>query len=123
MTIVSKVDANGEEIYMVYSIQDIKNKVTPIAVRYNIPLIYLFGSYAWGNATESSDIDILIDKTDSKIKNLFDMGLMYNDFSEVFAKTVDIITTDGLQQNEIERRAPRFLDNLQKERVLLYEKQ
>ncbi|GHU68065.1 nucleotidyltransferase [Clostridia bacterium] len=108
---------------MVYSIQDIKNKVTPIAVRYNIPLIYLFGSYAWGNATESSDIDILIDKTDSKIKNLFDMGLMYNDFSEVFAKTVDIITTDGLQQNEIERRAPRFLDNLQKERVLLYEKQ
>jgi predicted nucleotidyltransferase len=107
---------------MIYSIQDIKNKVTLIAERYNIPIVYLFGSYARGNATESSDIDILIDKTGSRINNLLDMGLVYNDFFDVFGKNIDLVTTDGLRQNEIERRAPRFLDNLNNERITLYEK-
>lgn len=40
----------------------IKNVIAPIAKSYGIKRIYLFGSYAKGEATEESDIDLLIEK-------------------------------------------------------------
>ncbi|MDR3294725.1 MAG: nucleotidyltransferase domain-containing protein [Clostridiales Family XIII bacterium] len=35
----------------------------PIAIKYQLPTVYLFGSYARGEATDDSDVDILIDRT------------------------------------------------------------
>ena len=35
----------------------IKQAVTPIARSYGVKRIYLFGSYAKGNANENSDVD------------------------------------------------------------------
>ncbi|MCL1990710.1 MAG: nucleotidyltransferase domain-containing protein [Defluviitaleaceae bacterium] len=43
------------------SISDIKNKLTPIFENNGIKKAILFGSYATGEATEDSDIDLLID--------------------------------------------------------------
>lgn len=43
---------------MVYSIEEIKRRVTPIAEKYKIPAIYLFGSYARGTVSSNSDIDL-----------------------------------------------------------------
>lgn len=48
---------------MVYTIDQIKAIVTPIAEKYHLPAIYLFGSYARGTATDGSDIDLLVDTT------------------------------------------------------------
>jgi len=42
------------------STKKINQIVKKIAAKYNPQFIYLFGSYAKGNATESSDIDLLI---------------------------------------------------------------
>ena len=44
------------------SINDIKTKITPICKNYDVAQAYLFGSYARGEATEDSDVDIRIDK-------------------------------------------------------------
>lgn len=46
---------------MVYSIKDIKEKTIPILSKYKIPRAGIFGSYAKGTATESSDIDLLVE--------------------------------------------------------------
>ena len=46
---------------MVYSIAEIQNKVLPIIQKYHIPAMYLFGSYARGEATDNSDLDFLVD--------------------------------------------------------------
>lgn len=46
----------------------------PIAKKYNLRAVYLFGSCARGEANRDSDIDLLIDSTGSTIKGLFDMG-------------------------------------------------
>nr|WP_096815348.1 nucleotidyltransferase domain-containing protein [Lactococcus piscium] len=43
---------------MVLTIDEIKEKVTPIAKKYGIKEVYLFGSYARGEADENSDIDL-----------------------------------------------------------------
>ena len=45
-----------------YTIDEIKNIVTPIAEKYQIAQVYLFGSFARGDFDEQSDIDIRIDR-------------------------------------------------------------
>ena len=40
---------------MIYTIEEIRRIITPIAKKYRLPAVYLFGSYARGDATETSD--------------------------------------------------------------------
>ncbi len=47
---------------MCYTIKEIQNKTAPIAESYGIKKMSLFGSYARGEATDDSDIDLFIDK-------------------------------------------------------------
>ena len=44
----------------IFTIRDIKDLVKPIAEKYKVKEIYLFGSYARGEADESSDLDFLV---------------------------------------------------------------
>ena len=43
----------------IYTIDEIREKVKPIAEKYGIEKVWLFGSYARGEATEESDVDLL----------------------------------------------------------------
>ena len=43
------------------TIEQIKRAVTTVGKKYGIKNACLFGSYAKGNATEKSDVDLLID--------------------------------------------------------------
>ena len=45
--------------------QKIKDIIDKIVVNYNPDKIFLFGSFAWGNPTKDSDIDLLIIKKTS----------------------------------------------------------
>ncbi|MBE6142176.1 MAG: nucleotidyltransferase [Erysipelotrichaceae bacterium] len=50
-----------DEDHGIIPFNKIVEKLMPILTKHNINLCYIFGSYAKGTATESSDIDILID--------------------------------------------------------------
>lgn len=104
---------------MVYTIDELRQKIKPIAAKYNLPAVYVFGSYARNEATEDSDVDILIDKTGSKIQSLFDMGGLYNDLCVCFNKKVDLVTTCALSTEEKKEIIPTFEETLAKERVTL----
>lgn len=106
---------------MVYSIEEIKKRVAPVASKYQLRAVYLFGSYARGEATESSDVDILIDRTGSTIKGMFDMGGLYSDLCDSVGKEVDLITTHMLEQDSTRQRTPWFIENVQREMRKLYE--
>ena len=56
----------------VYSLKEIKRIIKQILNKYGISDIYLFGSYARGEAKSNSDIDIYCDK--GNIKTLIDQG-------------------------------------------------
>ena len=45
----------------IYSHDEIKTYLEPIFRRYGVKIVILFGSYAEGNATEKSDIDLMVD--------------------------------------------------------------
>ena len=78
-----------------YSIQELKDIVTPLAQKYGAQRVYLFGSYARRDMTESSDVDLRIDK--GSIRGLALAG---------FPTT----SLDG-----------QFLSSIQEDEVLLYE--
>ena len=99
----------------VYSINQIQNIVAPIAKRYNVNSVYLFGSYARGCATEASDIDLCVDAP--ALRGMFGLGALYADLEDALRKKLDLITFGSLKYN----KDTRFLENLRKDRVLLYE--
>jgi predicted nucleotidyltransferase len=94
----------------IYSIDEIKTIIIPIAEKYGVEKVYLFGSYARGDATDKSDLDLRIDK--GSLKGLFMLGAMYSDLEEKFDKKLDLLTTASLDTD--------FLNQIKKEEVLLY---
>lgn len=105
---------------MIYTIDQIKERVAPVALKYRLPAVYLFGSYARGEATETSDVDILVDRTGTELQGMFAMGGLYDDLSEAVGKSIDLVTTGVLSQESTKERTPWFVENLNRERIKIY---
>lgn len=104
---------------MIYTIEEIKIRVLPVIQKYNIPAMYLFGSYARGEATEESDLDFLVDTTGTRLKSLLSLGELYCDLEEIFQKEIDLVTMRSVMQ-KIQTESDRsFRDTVMKERVSL----
>ena len=56
----------------IYSVGDLRAIIAPIAARHGVERVYLFGSYARGEATSSSDLDFRVDK--GSLRGLFALG-------------------------------------------------
>ena len=95
---------------MVYTVEQIAQRILPVAQKYGLKAVYLFGSYARGDMTDSSDIDLRIDKGD--IRGLQMAGLLL-DLEDTLGVPVDLVPTTSLDQ--------RFLDSIRGDEVLLYE--
>ena len=104
---------------MVYTIQEIRSKVMPLLVKYRIPAMYLFGSYARGDATEDSDIDFLIDTTGTELTSLLRLGALDCDLEEAFQKPIDLITVRSIMQESSMESDIDFRNTVLKERVRL----
>ena len=89
--------------------------------KYNLNAVYVFGSYARNEATDSSDVDILIDRTGSKIRGMFDMGALYNDLCDSIGKNIDLVTSHTLEQQSTKQRTPYFIENVNAEKIKIYE--
>ena len=105
---------------MIYTQKQIADLVTPIAKKYQIPVVYLFGSYARGTATEHSDIDLLIDTTGTDIKSLLQLSEVMLDLEDATGKNIDLITTSSLEQKTDRISALHFRDTVRRERMELY---
>lgn len=73
----------------VLSIKEIKERIKPILNKYGINNIYLFGSYARGEAKSTSDVDIYCDK--GNIKTFIDQGNLEDELKQALNKEVDIV--------------------------------
>lgn len=105
---------------MIYTIQQITERLIPIAQKYRLPAVYLFGSYARGDADENSDIDLLIDTTGTEIKSLLQLSAVYCELEEALGKQVDLITVSALEQPAQMESERRFRETVLRERVALY---
>ena len=80
---------------MVLSIDVIKENVTNICNKYDVNVVYLFGSYAKNKATGDSDIDLMIL---SKIEGIEYYQLL-NELENKLNKKVDLIRLEAAIQN------------------------
>ncbi len=93
-----------------YTIDEIKNIVTPIAEKYQIAQVYLFGSFARGDFNEQSDINIRIEK--GNLKGMFALCGFYTEVSDALGRKVDVLTTGSLSDE--------FLESIKRDEVMLY---
>lgn len=96
----------------IYTIDALRSIIAPIAARHGVDRVYLFGSYAHGEANQNSDVDLRVDKGD--IRGLFALGALYSDLADCLGKKLDLLTTGSLDQS--------FLRQIEKEEVLLYDR-
>ena len=104
---------------MVYTLEEIKQNVLPLVRKYNIPAMYLFGSYARGEAAEESDLDFLVDTTGTRLTSLLTLGELYCDLEEIFHKKIDLVTVRAVMQDARTDSDRDFRDTVMRERVKL----
>lgn len=92
-------------------ILEIKSIIQPIAFQYGLKKVFLFGSYAKGTATPSSDIDLLIEKGEPL--SLLKLAGLRQRFQDELNLSVDLLTTSGIEED--------FLKEIEGTEVLLYE--
>lgn len=73
----------------VLTIKQMKERILPILAKHNIHEVYLYGSYARGEAKNTSDVDIYCEAGD--IKTFIDQGFLEEELEESLGKKVDIL--------------------------------
>jgi predicted nucleotidyltransferase len=101
---------------MLKQFDEIREKILPVLLPYGINWIAIFGSYARGDYTSASDIDLLIDiEEPRKIPiGLFTWVRLENELSEKLGRQVELISNSGLNQ--------RIRPYIEADMVTIYEK-
>ncbi|MCD8006707.1 MAG: nucleotidyltransferase domain-containing protein [Oscillospiraceae bacterium] len=93
----------------VLSLQEIAEIVKPIAEKYGVEEIYLFGSYARGEASQNSDLDFLVfGGSLFKLTRIFSLA---EDLRKAFGKDVDVFEIHEVNADS------EFYQNVMKERL------
>jgi predicted nucleotidyltransferase len=96
----------------VYDIKEITNIVAPIAQEFGIRKLAIFGSYARGEANESSDIDFhIIDR--GTLRGLFRLAGFESALEDSLNRPVDVVTSGSLYDD--------ILQNIESEEMIIYE--
>lgn len=81
-------------------IDKIKEKVKPVAQKYNLTYIWIFGSYVKNKQRKDSDIDIILRTED--VAEGFKIVEVKFALEEVLNKVVDIVTTGSIKGSLLE---------------------
>lgn len=104
---------------MILTIEEITKKVAPIAKKYNLKEVYLFGSYARGEAREDSDIDLLYVKFDNSM-SLTTKYMLLDELEDGLGKKVDLVSLQAFVMNKKVPGTDEILENIEQEREEIY---
>lgn len=104
---------------MIYTLDEIAQRIRPVAEKYHLRAVYVFGSYARGEAREDSDVDLLVDDTDSGLRGLAYGGL-YSDLEDALEKSIDMVTAGALEQPVRHKSDISFREAVKRERREIY---
>jgi len=78
-------------------IEEMKKAAIPILRRYGVARAYLFGSYARGEQTESSDVDFLVEYAPGVRRSLLYHVRLINELEDALKADVDVVTEAALR--------------------------
>ena len=81
-------------------IEQIKEKIKPVALKYNLTYIWIFGSYVKNKQRKDSDIDIIV-KTEDVAEGFKIVEVKFA-LEEALNKEVDIVTTGSIKGSLLE---------------------
>lgn len=99
-----------DESHGVLTLETIKKICTDILKEYNVEYMYLFGSYAKGNAIETSDVDLLV----SMPVNGLAFYELIETLREKLKKKVDLLDIAQLNNN------PKLVQEILRDGVKIY---
>ena len=76
------------------SLEEIKGKIKPVLRKYDVSKASFFGSVTRGEATEQSDIDLLVKFEGDK--SLLDLAGLKIELEGLLGRKVDVLTYDSL---------------------------
>ena len=85
-----------DEEHGVLSLDEIIDKVAMVLSKYDVSYCYLFGSYAKGEATEKSDVDLLVS---TNVTGMAFYGLA-EALREELHKKIDLLNLEQLNNNQ-----------------------
>jgi len=94
--------------------QIIVNKLRTFFPAYPVEKAWVFGSYARGEETRYSDIDIMIRLDKEAHITLFDYAGIMNDLEDLFQKKIDLV-----QEGRLKKFARQSADE---DKILVYER-
>ncbi len=95
------------------NIEDIKKEVLPACTEFEVQKLFVFGSYARGTASSSSDMDFLVEFNSPEnclAKRFF--GLLHS-LEDTLESSIDLLTSESLGN-------PHFKKRVLEERILIY---
>ena len=92
------------------TIQQLQRKITPILKKNDVVKASVFGSFARGEKTLGSDIDILVELR--KDKSLLDLIHLKNELEDLLRQKVDLLTYGGIN--------PRLKKYIYKDEIKIY---
>ena len=110
-----RADLRGNED--VLSIENIGYLIRPVIQRYKIEKVYLFGSYARGEATSQSDVNLLVEG--GEISGIDDYLIIKQELQDRIGRGVDIVMGEAVRNNGF-RSGKRFMDHFERDKVLIY---
>ena len=93
-----------------YTVNELKNIISPIAKQYGVGSVSLFGSYSNGSAHDGSDVDLIIEK--GTLRTLFELCGFRLAIEDALGLPVDLVTSESSDRS--------FLEQIKQEEVLLY---
>ena len=93
-----------------HSVEELRSIVAPVAEKYGVEKIYLFGSVARGDHKENSDYDFCIEK--GRIRGLIKLSGFFQDLRDAVGYDIDMVTTKALE--------PKFLNMVMTEGIIVY---
>ena len=95
----------------IFTIENITALVKPLAQKYHVEEVYLFGSYARGEADENSNLDFLVfGGEDFELTQIFAFG---EELREILQKRVDVFEINEINQDS------EFYKTIMREMVLV----
>ena len=93
-----------------YTIEELRNVISPIARQHGVKSVSLFGSYSKGTAGAGNDVDLKIEK--GQLKSLFQICGFRLAVEDALKVPVDLVTSESSDQG--------FLEMISKDEVVLY---
>ena len=95
------------------TVEEIQAIVTPLVEPFPVVRVILFGSYARGEATEKSDVDLIIDSQGAL--SYWELLGIIGDIVTKFPTKVDVLGLDEVKK-------PDLFNNISNEGVIIYER-